>query len=107
MALSYEHFAEWCEREKSMTPQYKGSFTRLERIILFCKIAIGWGRETMVHKLKISERQVSNTYRKLREFGYGDVNNYNKKDGKDGKEHKFRESSNTDTKDKEEEGTLA
>jgi len=73
MVLRHELYAEWCERERSMAPLFKNTFTRLERMIVFCRIAGGMTREGMVDELGISERQVKNTDKKLRELGYGNL----------------------------------
>jgi len=68
--FSREVFAEWCDREKSMTPAFRRTFTRLERIIVFCKMINGWGRMKMCKRLGISDRQVKNCYKKLKGLGW-------------------------------------
>jgi hypothetical protein len=77
--FSAEIFAEWCDMERSMTPMFRKSFTRLERIIIFCKIVVGWGMPQMIKRLKISQRQIANTYKRLEECGYGNINIKTKK----------------------------
>jgi len=53
-----------------MTPMFRQSFTRLERIIIFSKMIAGWGKRKMIQNLKISHRQIVRTYRRLGECGY-------------------------------------
>ncbi len=71
--FSAEIYAEWCEMERSMTPMFRQSFSRLERIIIFCKMILGWGKMKMKQHLKISQRQIERTYRRLGECGYGAI----------------------------------
>ena len=68
--FSADLFAEWCDMERSMTPMFRQSFTRLERIIIFSKMIAGWGKRKMIQNLKISHRQIVRTYRRLGECGY-------------------------------------
>jgi hypothetical protein len=68
--FSKDLYSEWCDMERSMLPSFRQTFTRLERIIIFSKMIVGWGLEKMEKKLNISGRQVRRTYKRLGECGY-------------------------------------
>jgi len=54
--------------EKNVRSQYRRTFDRMERLILFCKVELGWGRPRIVKNMHISSRQVEKCLKKIKEW---------------------------------------
>lgn len=63
---SLEIYEDWVEGEKNVSQVYRKEFSRMERLILYCRVACGWGRRTITKKLGLSEFAVREFYTKMK-----------------------------------------
>jgi len=63
-----EIYYDFLDREKRMANVYRKTFKKSERIIVFCRIVLGWGSGKMTKRLGIPDSQIRKCYQKLREL---------------------------------------
>lgn len=66
-----EVYGDWIERERRVSAYYRKTFTRTERLILFCMVVCDWSRRVIEEKTGISQRQINNFYERVREWENG------------------------------------
>ena len=60
-----EEFKEYIDRERYSTAIYLTTFNKNERLVLYCKYYLLWGRERIRSKTGLSERFINDVVRKL------------------------------------------
>ena len=64
---TYKAYEEFLDTERNMTSAYKRVFNDQERIVIFCKFRLKWGRGKMIRCLGLGKTLIKETYKKIRQ----------------------------------------
>lgn len=67
----HKTYYEFLDMERNMATIYRRAFTRMERIILFCKVVCDWGRDRIMKETGITKYQIDMLSKKVREWDNG------------------------------------